>query len=207
MTTRTTINLIHALHGWSEPNSIGVYPFLPHDIVRSITELALIDHREVWRKKYIAERFGSAFKNPCIGDADAVERRNIANNFIRVLNENWMRETDDPGWCPPIRQRWDEDWGIEALRKMGALIGLSPHHRDGYPPVSPGRRAGRDGLWVRMDRRRYPAGIRTKISISAGHKFIGTASTSRSMWEQGCRECSLNFYLNQPRNRFRSMLL
>ena len=173
MTTATAVGVIHALHKWSEPNALGVYPFLPHDIVQSITELALIDHREVWQKKRIAERFGSAFKNSCIDDADAIERRNIADNFMGVLNENWTRVTRNVGGCPPIRNRWDEDWGIEALREIraaGIPFAILQH--------------------------------RTKISIVHGQKFIGITSTSRSMWEWSCRQCSLNFYVNQPRNRF-----
>ena len=174
MTTATAVGVINALHSWSEPNSLGDYPFLPHDIVQSITELALIHHREVWQKKRIAERFSSGFKNPCIDDADAIERLNIANNFMGVLSENWTRVTRNVGGCPPIRHRWDEDWGIEALRGSRAA-GRPPAHTGGY---------------------------RTKISIVHGQKFIGITSTSRSMWEWSCRQCSLNFYLNLPRNRF-----
>jgi hypothetical protein len=56
MTTATAVGVIHALHKWSEPNALGVYPFLPHDIVQSITELALIHHREVWFDKRNWER-------------------------------------------------------------------------------------------------------------------------------------------------------
>ena len=51
MTTATAVGVINALHSWSEPNALGDYPFLPHDIVQSITELALIHHREDWFDK------------------------------------------------------------------------------------------------------------------------------------------------------------
>jgi len=56
MTTATAINVIHALHEWTEPSSIRIYPFLPHDIVQSITELALINQRDVWYDKRNRER-------------------------------------------------------------------------------------------------------------------------------------------------------
>ena len=56
MTSATAISVCHALHEWSEPNTISIYPFLPHDIVRSITELALIQQREVWYDKRNWER-------------------------------------------------------------------------------------------------------------------------------------------------------
>ena len=56
MTTATATSVIHALHEWTEPNTIGVYPFLPHDIVQSITELVLIHQREVWFDKRNRER-------------------------------------------------------------------------------------------------------------------------------------------------------
>jgi hypothetical protein len=178
MTTATAVSVIHSLHSWSEPNTLGVPLFLPHDIVQSITELALIHHREDWNLKCDAERFGSRFINPCIDDADAIARRRGANNFMGVLNENWTRVN---GWgahsCyPPIRQRWDEDWGIDGLREMGALR----------------RNLATGDEWSGA----------TKISIVLGRKFIGYQTLSRAMWEWSCRQCSLNFYLNQPRNRF-----
>ena len=56
MTSATAVSVCHALHEWTEPSSIRIYPFLPHDIVRSITELALINHREVWFDKRNRER-------------------------------------------------------------------------------------------------------------------------------------------------------
>ena len=56
MTSATAVGVIHALHKWSEPNSLGLNPFLPHDIVQSITELALIHHREDWYDKRNLER-------------------------------------------------------------------------------------------------------------------------------------------------------
>jgi len=56
MTTATAISVIHTLHEWTEPTSLRIYPFLPHDIVRSITELALIHQREVWHDKRKRER-------------------------------------------------------------------------------------------------------------------------------------------------------
>jgi hypothetical protein len=56
MSCIAAVPIVHALHEWTEPNSLGVYPFLPHDIVRSITELALINQREVWFDKRNRER-------------------------------------------------------------------------------------------------------------------------------------------------------
>jgi hypothetical protein len=56
MTSATAVSVCHALHEWSEPNTISIYPFLPHDIVRSITALALIQQREVWFDKRNRER-------------------------------------------------------------------------------------------------------------------------------------------------------
>ena len=56
MTSATAVSVCHALHSWTEPSSIRIYPFLPHDIVRSITELALINQRDVWYDKRNRER-------------------------------------------------------------------------------------------------------------------------------------------------------
>ena len=56
MACLAAVPIVHALHEWSEPNSLGVYPFLPHDVVRSIAELAIIDQREVWFDKRNRER-------------------------------------------------------------------------------------------------------------------------------------------------------
>ena len=52
----TAISVIHALLEWTDTNTIGVGPFLPHDIVQSITELVLIREREVWFDKRNRER-------------------------------------------------------------------------------------------------------------------------------------------------------
>ena len=56
MTAATAVSVCHALHEWTEPSTIRIYPFLPHDIVRSITELALINQRDVWFDKRNRER-------------------------------------------------------------------------------------------------------------------------------------------------------
>jgi len=56
MTSISPISLVHALHNWSEPNSLGLYPFLPHDIVPIIAAQVLQHNREKWHDKIILER-------------------------------------------------------------------------------------------------------------------------------------------------------
>ena len=115
--TATATSVIHALHEWTEPNTIGVYPFLPHDIVRSITELVLIHEREVWQKKRIAEIFGLGFNNRCILHADSVERFKNAVQHHQVHHQNWERLTRRhyPAFW---NSSWSErDWGLAALCK------------------------------------------------------------------------------------------
>ena len=60
MSTISPISLVHALHNWSEPNSLGLYPFLPHDIVPIIAAKVLQHNREKWQRKHIKERKESA---------------------------------------------------------------------------------------------------------------------------------------------------
>ena len=56
MSTISPIALVHALHNWSEPNSLGGNPFLPHDIVPIIAAQVLQHNREKWQQKHIRER-------------------------------------------------------------------------------------------------------------------------------------------------------
>jgi len=51
MTCLSAVPIVNALHEWTEPNSIEVYPFLPHDIVSIITAQVLQHNREKWQLK------------------------------------------------------------------------------------------------------------------------------------------------------------
>ena len=68
--TPSAVTLVHALQNWTHGNKLGCYPFMPHDITRSIAELVLASNRDksqnarARRLKYEASSLGAGAPVP-----------------------------------------------------------------------------------------------------------------------------------------------
>jgi|TARA_B110000196_G_scaffold288718_1_gene273870 hypothetical protein len=134
----SAISIVHALHEWSEPNTIGVYPFLPHDIVPLIAAQVLQHNREKWFDKRNRERTES-IRQECsvmgkhllswqLGDEyksnkiHAIERvLNTRNGFFEMWDEFFKMghvptASDPPSTTPTHIRFWNKQWlGINGL--------------------------------------------------------------------------------------------
>jgi hypothetical protein len=126
--TTSPLPIVHALHKWSEPNAIGVYPFLPHDIVQSITALALIKNRESWQKKRATERKYQIYQDCSVAGRHPLSwqwgvdyKRDMISHIDRELArriglmEMWDMITTNRG-APPVARpssiyyNWNKWW-------------------------------------------------------------------------------------------------
>jgi hypothetical protein len=135
MTSATAISVCHALHEWTEPISIRIYPFLPHDIVRSITELALINQRDVWYDKRNRERdmeicaLSAATPRRCDVAPDSAKEtpgRLSAPIFAWVREEALLWNRDTKSWTPnAILPSYHNEWQFPHYD--GGFMLLSDH--------------------------------------------------------------------------------
>ena len=118
----TATSVIHALHEWTEPNTIRVYPFLPEVWFdkrnRERTE-SIRQECSVMGKHLLSWQLGDEYKSNKI---HAIERvLNTRNGFFEMWDEflqmgHVPNASDPPSTTPTHIRFWNKQWlGINGL--------------------------------------------------------------------------------------------